>query len=58
MTDQWKAEETARLAPILRALASARASWEQLTRGAYGSPEFPNYTALINGRKAKGKSFA
>jgi hypothetical protein len=55
----WQNETTARLAPVVAQLRSARAGWRQLTEGAYGSVAHPHYTALIDARKARGdKLFA
>lgn len=48
----WAREEHERLAPVRAMLAYATAAWNGLVRDAYGSPEHPNYTRLIDSRKA------
>jgi hypothetical protein len=48
----WTREENERLAPVRAMLASATDAWNRLVRNAYGSPEHPNYTRLIDSRKA------
>lgn len=55
----FEAQERARLAPIQRALETARASYARLTQSARGVAEFPNFNKLIDARIARGeKPFA
>lgn len=46
----WAAEEAIRRGPVLRELATARASWAALVKDTYGSPVHPNYTKLLDER--------
>lgn len=46
----WAAEEAIRRGPVLKELATARASWAALVKDAYGSPVHPNYTKLLDER--------
>lgn len=49
----WDAETELRLKQIKADLISAETAWKSLTNGCYGSPSFPNYTKLIDSRKAE-----